>query len=81
MSAFQPFLPLATRLRFGRQVETLLGCEPGFAADEDQLSSRFGLKQVGFDGRPVLGGQAAEDFGDAAVLAGPGQLECARDCR
>jgi len=59
----------------------LLSCEPGFAADEDELSSRVGLEEVGFDSRPVLGRQAAEDFRDASILAWPRQFECALDRR
>ena len=52
-----------------------MGCEPRFAAKQNELSSRVGFSQVPFNRLTVLDGQTPDDFRNAAALTGFGQIK------
>jgi hypothetical protein len=51
------------------------------AANQDELASRIGLGEVGFEYRPVFGREVTEYLCDTPVLARFGEFECAINCR
>jgi hypothetical protein len=54
---------------------SLVGCEPGFAAKQDELSPGIGLSQMRFERLSVLDRQMADDFRNAAALTGLRQIK------